>query len=97
MSKLTKSSKFLSPPQADGVLRNFATSGTDFAQTWYPRSKLRGIQQRISIPTGSRLPSQRGTYLVYGYKSAYRIESDKLRPCHMPRAHKDRSVLFCLL
>ena len=43
-NKLTKSSKFLSPPQADGVLRNFAPAGTDFAQAWNPRSKLRGIQ-----------------------------------------------------
>jgi len=46
-NKLAKSSKFLSPPQADGVLRNFAPSGTDFVQTWNPRSKLRGIQWRI--------------------------------------------------
>jgi hypothetical protein len=42
-NKLAKSSKFLSPPQADGVLRNFAPSGTDFAKAWNPRSKLRGI------------------------------------------------------
>jgi site-specific recombinase XerD len=49
INKLAKSSKFLSPPQADGVLRNFAPSGTDFAKTWNPRSKLRGIQFRITI------------------------------------------------
>ena len=42
-NKLAKSSKFLSPPQADGVLRNFAPAGTDFAKAWNPRSKLRGI------------------------------------------------------
>jgi len=42
---LAKSSKFLSPPQADGVLRNFDPSGTDFAKAWNPRSKLRGILQ----------------------------------------------------
>jgi hypothetical protein len=47
--KLAKSSKFLSPPQADGVLRNFAPSGTDFAITWNPRSKLRGIPTKIKI------------------------------------------------
>jgi hypothetical protein len=46
INKLAKSSKFLSPPQADGVLRNFAPEGTDFDQTWNPRSKLRGIQQK---------------------------------------------------
>ena len=49
INKLAKSSKFLSPPQADGVLRNFAPSGTDFAKTWNPRSKLRGIPTRINI------------------------------------------------
>ena len=43
-NKLAKSSKSLSPPQADGVLRNFAPSGTDFAKALNPRSKLRGIQ-----------------------------------------------------
>jgi nicotinamidase-related amidase len=42
-NKYAKSSKFLSPPQADGVLRNFAPSGTDFAKAQNPRSKLRGI------------------------------------------------------
>ena len=42
-NKLAKSSKFLSPPQADGVLRNFSPSGTDFAQAQNPRSKPRGI------------------------------------------------------
>jgi len=31
LNKLAKSSKFLSPPQADGVLRNFAPTGTYFA------------------------------------------------------------------
>lgn len=41
--KMTISSKFLSPPQADVVLRDFAPSGTDFATAWNPRSKLRGI------------------------------------------------------
>jgi hypothetical protein len=46
-NKLAKSSKFLSPPQADGVLRNFVPSGTDFAETWNPRSKLRGNPLRI--------------------------------------------------
>jgi len=30
-NKFEKSSKFLSPPQADGVLRNFAPTGTDFS------------------------------------------------------------------
>jgi len=44
-NKWAKSSKFLSPPQADGVLQNFAPSGTDFAKAWNPRSKLRGILQ----------------------------------------------------
>jgi len=48
-NKLAKSSKFLSPLQADGVLRNFAPSGTDFAKTWNPRSKLRGIPFRIKV------------------------------------------------
>jgi hypothetical protein len=48
-NKLAKSSKFLSPPQADGVFRNFAPSGIDFAKTWNPRSKLRGIPFRINI------------------------------------------------
>jgi hypothetical protein len=47
-NKLAKSSKFLSPLQADGVLRNFAPSGTDFAITWNPRSKLRGIPTKIN-------------------------------------------------
>jgi ribosomal-protein-alanine N-acetyltransferase len=42
-NKLAKPSKFLSPPQADGVLRNFAPSGTGFAKAWNPRSKLRSI------------------------------------------------------
>jgi hypothetical protein len=46
INKLAKSSKFLSPPQADRVLQNFAPEGTDFDQTWNPRSKLRGIQQK---------------------------------------------------
>jgi len=45
-SKLAKPSKFLSPPQAYGVLRNFAPSGSDFVKTWNPRSKLRGIPFR---------------------------------------------------
>jgi len=43
-NKGAKSLKFLSPPQADGVLRNFTPAGTDFAKAWNPRSKLRGIQ-----------------------------------------------------
>jgi hypothetical protein len=30
-NKFEKSSKFLSPPQADGVLRNFAPTDTDFS------------------------------------------------------------------
>jgi hypothetical protein len=47
-NKLAKSSKFLSPPQADGVLRNFAPSGTDFVKAWNPRSKLRGILQAMN-------------------------------------------------
>jgi hypothetical protein len=42
-NKFAKSSKFLSPPQADGVLRNFAPTGTDFAKAQNPRSKPRGI------------------------------------------------------
>jgi hypothetical protein len=42
-NKFAKSSKFLSPPQADGVLRNFAPSGTDFAKAQNPRGKPRGI------------------------------------------------------
>jgi hypothetical protein len=41
--KMAKSSKFLSPPQADGVLRNFAPPGSDFVKARNPRSKLRGI------------------------------------------------------
>ena len=48
LSKLANSSKFLSPLQADGELRNFAPSGTDFAKTWNPRSKLRGIPTKIN-------------------------------------------------
>jgi hypothetical protein len=35
--------KFLSPPQADGVLRNFAPTVTDFAKAQNPRGKPRGI------------------------------------------------------
>ena len=42
-NKLAKSSKFQSPPQADGVLRNFVPTGTDFVKARNPRSKLRGI------------------------------------------------------
>jgi len=55
-NKLVKSSKFLSPPQADGVLRNFSPAGTDFAKTWNPRSKLRGIPFRINILSRPRHP-----------------------------------------
>jgi hypothetical protein len=40
---MTKSSKFLSPPQTDGVLWIFAPPDTDFVKAWNPRSKLQGI------------------------------------------------------
>ena len=47
-NKLGNSSKFLSPSQADGVLRNFIPLGADFANTRNPPSKLklRGIPFR---------------------------------------------------
>ena len=48
-NKIAKSSKFLSPPQAGGVLRNFALTGADFAKAQNPRSKPRGILQRIKL------------------------------------------------
>jgi len=43
LNKEVKSSKFLSPPQASGVLQNFFPSGTDFIKALNPRSKLLGI------------------------------------------------------
>jgi len=65
INKLAKSSKFLSPPQADGVLRNFAPSGTDFAKTWNPHCKLRGIPFRIkTIKEGKELKQMRNTKVV---------------------------------
>jgi hypothetical protein len=47
-NKHAKSSKFLSPPQVDSVLRNFAPRGTDFAKAQNPRSNPRGILRRIT-------------------------------------------------
>jgi hypothetical protein len=61
-NKLAKSSKFLSPPQADGVLQNFAPSGTDFAKTWNPRSKLRGIPFRIMTTENAMLLAENVYY-----------------------------------